>query len=347
MQKRKAVTLQDIAAKTGLSIQTISKALRGMPGMSEQSRHHIFQLAKEMGYRSKEQEQAHTIEHIPLRSSKTYRFKLIVSARTDSYDMNPLILDGLQKKMIEYGHTVEQIALASDDSLSIQQWVKLHQLEYCDGLFLTPTLPTDQIDYLLTCAIPRVLIHFPTPRWKVDSVIWDAGTAVYQSVQYLLAQGHRRVLYVGELDTAIRGFVMRWDAFRMAMAEHGIEAREEEHLIHIRGLERDMKIQHLLDQVRERQATAVLCGVSYHLPWVYQACTMSGLRIPEDVSLISLEDTVNAYIPELSRPLLLIRESGARAAERMLWRIANPNAPYEHTMLQGDFYKGATVVSCV
>ncbi|MFB9752002.1 substrate-binding domain-containing protein [Paenibacillus hodogayensis] len=105
----------------------------------------------------------------------------------------------------------------------------------------------------------------------MDSVIWDTGTAVYQSVQYLLAQGHRRVVYVGELDMAIRGFVMRWDAFRMAMAEHGIEARVEDRLTHIRGLERDIKIKHLLDQVRERQATAILCGVGYHLPWVYQA----------------------------------------------------------------------------
>jgi LacI family transcriptional regulator len=39
----------------------------------------------------------------------------------------------------------------------------------------------------------------------------------------------------------------------------------------------------------------------------------------------------------------MIRESGIRAAERMLWRMANPHLPYEHTLLQGGFYEGSTV----
>ncbi|MBP1967604.1 hypothetical protein [Paenibacillus aceris] len=46
------------------------------------------------------------------------------------------------------------------------------------------------------------------------------------------------------------------------------------------------------------------------------------------------------------RPQLAIRESGYRAADRMLWRIANPHLPYEHVRLQGDFFMGSTLSAC-
>lgn len=70
---------------------------------------------------------------------------------------------------------------------------------------------------------------------------------------------------------------------------------------------------------------------------------MLGKRIPHDYSLISLENTLNEWLPQLTRPLLPIREAGARAGERMLWRLANPHAPFEHTLLQGNFFEGETV----
>jgi LacI family transcriptional regulator len=62
--------------------------------------------------------------------------------------------------------------------------------------------------------------------------------------------------------------------------------------------------------------------------------------------LISLENGPNELLPGLTRPVLLIREAGVRAAERMLWRIANPVQPYEHTLLQGPFFRGETVTAC-
>jgi LacI family transcriptional regulator len=44
-------------------------------------------------------------------------------------------------------------------------------------------------------------------------------------------------------------------------------------------------------------------------------------------------------------PLLAIRETGYRAADRMLWRIANPSLPYEHIRIQGELKIGSTTAS--
>lgn len=345
MRKKKEITLQHLADAAGVSIQTVSKALRGLTGVSEPVRHQLFQLAQEMGYASKAQERAQTIEQIPLHSSKPYRFKLIVPFRSsEANDMNPLLAEGLQQKMTSHGHTVEQLALPAEGEMSVEAWARLHQIDHCDGLFLAPMLDRESMEAILNCPVPQVLIYFVKPGTRADSVIWDVGAAVCQSVEHLVQHGHRRILYVGDYLEEWRGFVLRWDAFVMTMRENGLSAVREDHMLRVRTTDRRSNMEEFAHRVRKQNITAVLCGVNYHLPWIYRACEENGIRIPEQLSLISLENTSNPYWPELSRPKLLIREAGTRAAERMLWRIANPNAPYEHTMLQGDFQPGKTVL---
>ncbi|RKN86131.1 LacI family transcriptional regulator [Paenibacillus ginsengarvi] len=346
MRKKKAITLQHIADAAGVSVQTVSKALRGLTGVSEQERHRLFYMAQQMGYASKAQERAQTVEQIPLHSSKPYRFKLILPSRSSKANlMNPLLAEGLQQKMTLLGHTVEQLALPAEGKLSVEAWARLHQLEHYDGLFLAPMLDKESLEAILQYSVPQILIYFVKPGMRADSVIWDVGAAVRQSVEYLVQHGHHRILYIGDYLEEWRGFVLRWDAFVMTMREYGLTAAREDHMLRVRTTDRRSNMDEFAYMVRKMNITAVLCGVNYHLSWIYRACAENGIRIPEHLSLISLENTTNPSWPELSRPKLRIREAGARAAERMLWRIANPNAPYEHTMLQGDFVPGKTVMS--
>src|SRR5690606_21466773 len=99
----------------------------------------------------------------------------------------------------------------------------------------------------------------------------------------------------------------------------------------------------VIDKLKRTGPTAILTAVPFDLAWIYYACSAAGLRIPEDCSLIGVIDDRNEQIPNLTRPILLIYESGVRAAERMLWRLANPLQPYECTLLQGPFFAGDTV----
>lgn len=344
MRMKKAVTLQHIADTAGVSVQTVSKALRGLTGVSEPLRHQLFQLAQEMGYASKAQERSQTVEQIPLHSSKPYRFKFIVPFRSSyAHDMNLLLAEGLQQKMTSHGHTVELLTLPAAGEMAIEAWARLHQIDHCDGLFLSPMLDKESFDALLNRPVSHVLIYFVKPGTRADSVIWDVGAAVCQSVEHFIQHGHRRILYVGDYAEEWRGFVLRWDAFVMTMREYGLSAAREDHMLRVRTTDRRDNMEEFARRVRKQNITAVLCGVNNHLPWIYRACEENGIRIPEQLSLISLENTSNPYWPELSRPKLLIREAGKRAAERMLWRLANPNAPYEHTLLQGDFRTGNTV----
>ncbi|WP_282942272.1 LacI family DNA-binding transcriptional regulator [Paenibacillus sp. RC67] len=343
MRKKKSVTLQDLSRQSGLSVHTVSKALRGLPGMSEESRNHVLKIAREIGYWTKDQERVHAVERIPLHPHKPSRFKMVISDKFETFDMILLILSGLQEKLSEYGHSIEMVTIPYhlDSTDTLPNWSKMHQLEYCDGVFITPMIGSKQEEHLLQYSIPRILINFPGPAAKVDSIVWDVGTAIHQSVRQLLSKGHTRIMYIGNIGTH-RGFILRWQSFVAATNVAGINVNQDDHMTgELSSQENGMAL--LMQKLQQYQPTAILSAVSHDLIWIYNACSQLGMRIPQDVSMINLAHAKNDFVPELSRPILMIKESGIRAAERMLWRLANPHLPYEHILLQGNFYEGSTV----
>jgi len=342
MVNKKAVTLEDIAERMGLSVQTVSKALRGKTGMSEETRQAIAATARELGYRTKGQRHSMVVERMPLIAGERRRFSYLMTGDSSFSRLNQLILQGAQERLSEFDHTVG-IAIAPSrfaDAAACEQWAEQQNLAYTDGLLLSPSIPPVMEERLLALPMPRILINFPPPAAEVDSIIWDVGTAVHQSVQRLFALGHRRILYVGRRSPH-RGFAIRWQAFQTAMERGGLPVAEQEHIVSETD-DRALWSEELVRKLQAMAATAIVSGLDYDLPWVYYACGLAGLRIPEDIALISLQDADGEAPAGLSRPQLLVREAGQRAAERLLWRLANSTLPYEHIRLQGVFIPGET-----
>lgn len=343
MPIRKKVTLEQLANELGLSAHTVSKALRGLPGMSEETRSIVVKAASKAGYLTRDQKRGLAAEHIPMFALSPRVFRYVWTDELRGSALHQLILQGIQEKMEEFGHVVQTLSAPSDgDAVKLQQWLDQQNWMYWDGVFIPPALHAGLERALLSLELPRILINFPSAAEAVDSVIWDVGTAIRQSVRHLIEMNHTRILYVGD-TTRHRGFEIRWKAFKQAMEEAGQQVDPQQHVI---GwiVDKEQWVDTVAAQLHKSQATAILCAVERDLAWIYYACSRAGRSIPADCSLVSLENDRNPLVPELTRPLLLVREAGARAAERMLWRIANPSKPYEHTLLQGSFYSGNTVV---
>ncbi|MEJ9159639.1 hypothetical protein [Paenibacillus graminis] len=81
MPIRKKVTLQHLATELGLTVHTVSKALRGLPGMSEYTRNEVLLLAHKLGYHTKEQERSLLFENTPVYSGQSRRFIFLIAAR--------------------------------------------------------------------------------------------------------------------------------------------------------------------------------------------------------------------------------------------------------------------------
>lgn len=339
MSKRKTVTLRDLADRLGLSVYTVSKALRGLPGMSEATRRLVFATAREMNYATKAQEAGLAAESIAYAAGKPRRFVMLMPA---DHSFLTLQFHGLHRRLNELGHRVQSILLPFErhqpDRLA--DWLEESGILYFDGLFLSPLLPVWAETSLLQLDLPKVMINFPPEGAEVDSVIWDVQHAMILAVNELCRSGHRRILYVGEPEGQ-RGFRLRHQTFVAACARWGIPGDGQMH--HVNPGDPNW-LTDLSDILQTGGPTAIL-SANHGQAWpILRKVQELGLDIPGQISIIALEHGELAACPGLSRPILLVQEAGERAAELMLRRIANPLAPYEQIRLLGPFVKGETVV---
>ncbi|MDQ0060570.1 LacI family DNA-binding transcriptional regulator [Paenibacillus harenae] len=344
MPIRKKVTLQHIANQLQLTVHTVSKALRGLPGMSEETRQAVRQAAHELGYRTKEQERSMSLDGIPLFPSKPRRFILLLASGQDvALTIHQPLLEGMTSRLAEAGHKIELCfvpdGLNSDEHFST--WLLHHGIMYADGIFISPLIPASIERRLISLELPRIMLNFPPFGAKIDSIIWDVFNAMQQSVDYLVNRGHKKIMYIGDVKSR-RGYKLRWMAFRDSMDDLGIEVRPDEHMLRSDDRLEEWK-ESWLDLVTRYEPTAFVCATEEALARTYLACNAAGKRLPLDYSIICLEPNVQGGMPDIARPVLPIRETGYRAGDRMIWRIANPLLPFEHIRLQGDFAPGNTI----
>ncbi len=341
MARRKEVTLRALADELQLSVHTVSKALRGLPGMSEATRREVVKRARELGYRTKDQAAGIAAERIPWANAQPRRFALLVGG---DFPYHRQQLEGVQSRLGELGHSLYPQLMPStiSEPAELEAWLTSIEIDYTDGLFLTAAIPERLEESLLSLPMPKVLINYPPDLAEVDSVVWDVEYAVHRSVEALHACGHRNVLYVGEIGQ-LRGFRLRWQAFAAASIRAGLPAPEPAEHVTSAAVDRVDWMEQLRARLSTGRFTAVLSAIPGEAEWVYAAAASLSLSIPADLSLVGMDHLEHPSIAGLARPQLIVREAGERAAELMLRRIANPTLPYEHVRLKGPFLAGQTI----
>lgn len=339
MPIRKSVTLRTIAAALGLTVQTVSKALKGKPGMSEETRRLVVRTAEKLGYYTAEQIRSLKIDRIAPYPGERKHFLLAQTEESASYIR--LLLQGVQDRLDSFGHRVEPVLLPRElRAYDMADWIEAKGMSFADGIFIAPSMAPEAWERaLFGLRLPRILLNYPPAGLRMDSVIWDVYEAAFQAVAYLRELGHERILYVGDIHRQ-RGYIYRWQAFAYAMDKLGAGLDPAPHWTERR--DGDEWLAGLGRRLDDYPPTAIVCGIHDDVSAVYSLCRERGWRVPEDVSIIGFLNEQPDGLPRFTRPLLPIRDTGYRAADRMLWRIANPSLPYEHIRIQSDLYVGET-----
>ncbi|MFZ5827356.1 MAG: LacI family DNA-binding transcriptional regulator [Bacillota bacterium] len=321
-RRRKTITLQDLSDRLGISPFTISKALSGRPGMSEETRAHIIETAREMGYtwRSKPEQEGRRTLAVVMPSRYVSEFFYFAD-----------LLQGAEAAAREANCVLTIVGITPDQmSASLPE-----QVRDVDGAIYLPMLEPQFLQRAIDEGPPAVLINFPRRSWRVDSVVWDAEAGMGLCVDHLVAQGHRRIGYVGTPDVA-PGYRLRWVGFREAMREHGLEPKPNQPLIPTAW-----PPEAVLQSVRELIGSmellpdALVCDFETTALAVARVLNDLGRR---DVAVacadqLSPSSQLSASIPHLYYHR---DHAGRRAVEQVLWRIANADEPYHHIRIAVD-----------
>ena len=279
------VRLKDIAVRAGVSIMTVSKALRDAPDVSTATKAKIRLLAQQMGYVPDSAAQG-------LRTRTTRLLGLAVSSPA-----NPVfseIILAIEERAQEMGY---DLLLALTRNLPEREEACLRRFLYrrVDGLFVSPVyrLAAESAVYreLLARRIPTVLLGHPAPFCsQFPHVETDDLLGSYSVTQHLLKLGHKRIAFFSG-PSATPWTQERFEGYRRALREVGLDV--DDNLVFQAGRTIDDGAKAAAQMINESaDATAVQAVSDFVAIGCAEVLLQQGLRVPEDISLAGFGNTL-------------------------------------------------------
>lgn len=280
----KAVTLADIAMEVGVSTVTVSKALSGQSGVSEQMRSRIIALAEELGYK----------QPSVLRREQAYE---------KSYHIGVLIQAGFLGKYESFYYKMQEhlstIALANNCFVItevlespedyVDELPKIVKERRVDGVILLGQLPTALLKSIKASEMPVVYLDFMDNEPDTDAVVSDNYYGGYLMTDYLLSLGHREIGYVGTV-LATPSITDRYMGYLKALIEKGIQPREEWRIDDRPRESSYIDEEHLT--LPENMPTAFFCNCDLTAGILIKKLKSIGLRVPEEISVVGYDNFI-------------------------------------------------------
>lgn len=186
-------TLKTVAARLGLSISTVSRALKDSADIGRETIAEVKRVAADMGY-------VPDARGITLRTGKTFVIYYLKAIPTQQDVPDVAVaahIDGVSHCLHDTGYQLQLSAWNQADTL-IDQLSRIVDGRLADGIMLDSIMPFDlRVRYLLERDFPFVTFgrtELLTEHAYVDA---DNQQAAFDATQHLTGKGHRRIALMG------------------------------------------------------------------------------------------------------------------------------------------------------
>ncbi len=280
------ITIYDIAKETGFSAPTVSKALNGTGGLSQETRRKILEAAEAMGYKP----------NFAARALSTKKSNLIGIIFEDKYMArgfeHPLfggVLTQIRKQLEDNGY--DCIFLSHDlGEHAVNSYIDHCHLRDVDAVvIINPFEDYEKLSEMAASGIPCVSANDIIPG--IPTVISDNEAAGYQAGKYLLKMGHRNVAYIsGYTNEHSRAGQERLEGLQKAFAEEGLQIPEQN--IEIRSYWSRQEGYGAMESLLAKNPgiTAVFAANDDIAIGAMNYCKDKGMSVPQDMSVIGFDD---------------------------------------------------------
>ncbi len=308
-----AIDIAAVAQRAGVSTATVSRALRGLPNVSEPTRQRVLAAARELDY---------VVSPTASRLASGQTRSVGVVAPYLGRWFFGQVLSGAEEVLRAAGYDVLLYALP-DDAARTAFFARLPLRRRVDAV-LVLTLPMDQaeVDQLLGLQVPIGSVGVPAPG--ICCVGIDDGAAARMAVTHLVNLGHEAIALIGGGPSEPIHFTVPHDrlgGYRAAMRDAGLPVPD--------GYEADGGFTYAGGEAAMAgllalpdPPTAVFAESDEMAMGALRAIRRAGLRCPEDISVIGFDDHELAELVELTTIAQPVAEQGRLAARLLLERIA-------------------------
>jgi LacI family transcriptional regulator len=222
----KGQTIRDVAAAAGVSTATVSRTLAPDTAgrVSENTRRLVFSAVENLGYRTN-----HAARSLKTRSTKT--IAIVAPELANDFFMD--LAEGIERELDACGYTL-LIACSANSGEEEKKRLSVLADRMVDGMVVIPAgTRGEHLKALAGRGIPVVLVDRLVEGANLDAVLSDNEAGAFELTRALLADGYRRIAFVGG-DITISTARERLAGFGRALAEGGI--RPEPDWIRLGGM---------------------------------------------------------------------------------------------------------------
>lgn len=323
--KQRRTSLKDLADKLGVSIATVSRALRNSHEVGEEMTQKVKKLAKELNYRPNPFAQS-------LRKEAPRVIGVIVPNLVTHY--YAAVLDGIEDYASKLGYSVISSNSHEDherEAQALDNFLNMH-VEGIIACLAQDTTGYSHFEQLHEMGVPLVFFARCCLEDMFSQVVGNGDVAAQEATQHMIETGSRRVAFIGgpnHLDMVRR-------------RKHGyLEALRENRI----PIDRDLVVCDKIDFDVARNATlrllegenppdAILAFNDIITYAAFDAIKSKGLRIPEDVAIIGFTDgdTAAFVTPRLSAIMDQAHVQGTKACQLLMKSINGDEKIYKEVV---------------
>lgn len=312
------MTLKEIAQEAGVSISTVSRVINntGSKAASPEVRERIWEIVRRTGYtpnsaaqnlkRGKTGSKTNThslaclFARTPDATNDPFFSSLARSVEAEAYKQNYILKSSFTPFDINKSDTCRMILDTNVDGVVI--------LGRCDKATLK--FLKQHFHYVAYTGLNGIEANY-------DQILCDGYTASICAVEHLIQLGHKKIGYIGETSSE-----NRYTGYCTALEQHSLPFDYSQvSAVPFSSNGGYKGAQKLLEQ--RPDLTAIFCGNDITAIGALRAIKDKGLKIPRDISVISIDDidTSQYLSPMLTTVHIPVEEMGKTAAKILIDRI--------------------------
>lgn len=307
----KRVTIFDVARKAGVSKSTVSRVLQGEEtSVKPETRLKVLRAIQELGYQRNEIATS-------LRTHKSNMVLLVVPDISNPFWAE--VAKGVQETLWAEGYTLV-VANSDWNRTKERQMLQKAISNLFDGIIINPAYVSNA--ELKSLNIPVTIIGGFSEKYPdLDFVSSDSYWGTKKALEYLYKLGHRKIGFInGVYPNSSKS--KRLKAYLDFLEEKGINKDDTLIITCLYGFDHGQEAMKKLISLGQRP-TAVFAANDILAIGALQACHDLKIRVPEDISLVGMDDiyAAKATTPQLTTVSKPKYDEGCQAAQFLIERM--------------------------
>jgi len=280
-------TILDVAAAAGVSKSTVSNVIRGVAGVSSETRTRVQEAIDQLGYRP-------NVLARQLVQQRTTTLGVVVGDLGNPFYAE--MAKHIERTAAGRGYRAMFCNTQGDEEAELSGLESLMEYRAAGVLFLSQPADPERARSIVSGRVPAVFVTCAADWGDVVSADDDSGAEL--ATQHLVDLGHRRVAYFADPIVEDAADHDRQKGYSRVMERAGLKPT----VFHWQRQPGELLRQKRDEQVGEilrGRVTAVFSSNDYGAIELLECADRLGVRVPEDLSVVGFDDVVMAGLARI------------------------------------------------